>query len=66
MGGWQIQLGLSRRHSHSFYGQKIGVKRVVPHPMYNLGIAHDNDVALFQVCHNPETEVKCQGRGSFL
>ena len=25
------------------------IKRVVPHPHYNLGIAHDNDVALFQV-----------------
>lgn len=25
------------------------VRRVVPHPMYNLGVAHDNDVALFQV-----------------
>jgi hypothetical protein len=26
------------------------VQRVVPHPMYNMGVAHDNDVALFQVC----------------
>lgn len=25
------------------------VKRVVPHPNYNLGVAHDNDVALFQL-----------------
>lgn len=47
--GWTIQLGITRRHSHAFYGQKMKVKRVVPHPMYNLGIAHDNDVALFQV-----------------
>lgn len=47
--GWTIQLGITRRHAHSFYGQKMKVKRVVPHPMYNLGVAHDNDVALFQV-----------------
>ncbi|XP_044766095.1 atrial natriuretic peptide-converting enzyme [Coccinella septempunctata] len=47
--GWTIQLGITRRHSHAFYGQKMKVKRVVPHPMYNLGIAHDNDVALFQL-----------------
>jgi hypothetical protein len=26
------------------------VQRVIPHPMYNMGVAHDNDVALFQVC----------------
>ncbi|GLG95410.1 Trypsin-5 [Gryllus bimaculatus] len=25
------------------------VRRVVPHPMYNFGVAHDNDVALFQL-----------------
>ncbi|XP_060537092.1 atrial natriuretic peptide-converting enzyme-like [Cylas formicarius] len=47
--GWTIQLGITRRHAHSFYGQKMKVKRVVPHPMYNLGVAHDNDVALFQL-----------------
>ncbi|CAH1153793.1 unnamed protein product, partial [Phaedon cochleariae] len=47
--GWTIQLGITRRHAHSFYGQKVKVKRVVPHPMYNLGVAHDNDVALFQL-----------------
>ncbi|KAF5288658.1 hypothetical protein FQR65_LT11971 [Abscondita terminalis] len=47
--GWTIQLGITRRHAHSYYGQKMKVKRVVPHPMYNLGIAHDNDVALFQL-----------------
>ncbi|KAJ8943427.1 hypothetical protein NQ318_020678 [Aromia moschata] len=46
---WTIQLGITRRHAHSFYGQKMKVKRVVPHPMYNLGVAHDNDVALFQL-----------------
>ncbi|XP_019765483.1 atrial natriuretic peptide-converting enzyme isoform X2 [Dendroctonus ponderosae] len=47
--GWTIQLGITRRHSHSFYGQKMKVKRVVPHPLYNIGVAHDNDVALFQL-----------------
>ncbi|XP_056646933.1 atrial natriuretic peptide-converting enzyme [Diorhabda sublineata] len=47
--GWTIQLGITRRHAHSFYGQKMKVKRVVPHPMYNIGVAHDNDVALFQL-----------------
>ncbi|XP_017779613.1 PREDICTED: transmembrane protease serine 9-like [Nicrophorus vespilloides] len=47
--GWTIQLGITRRHAHSYYGQKMKVKRVVPHPRYNLGIAHDNDVALFQL-----------------
>ncbi|KAF5283577.1 hypothetical protein FQA39_LY17279 [Lamprigera yunnana] len=47
--GWTIHLGITRRHAHSYYGQKMKVKRVVPHPMYNLGIAHDNDVALFQL-----------------
>ncbi|PSN50388.1 hypothetical protein C0J52_17035, partial [Blattella germanica] len=41
--------GITRRHSHSYYGQKMKVKRVVPHPMYNMGVAHDNDVALFQL-----------------
>lgn len=25
------------------------VRRVVPHPTYNVGVAHDNDVALFQL-----------------
>ncbi|XP_066247331.1 atrial natriuretic peptide-converting enzyme-like isoform X1 [Euwallacea similis] len=47
--GWTIQLGITRRHAHSFYGQKVKVRRVVPHPMYNVGYAHDNDVALFQL-----------------
>jgi hypothetical protein len=48
--GWTIQLGITRRHAHSYFGQKMKVQRVVPHPMYNMGVAHDNDVALFQVC----------------
>lgn len=47
--GWTIQLGITRRYAHSFYGQKMKVKRVVPHPMYNLEVTHDNDIALFQV-----------------
>ncbi|XP_077291276.1 atrial natriuretic peptide-converting enzyme-like [Arctopsyche grandis] len=47
--GWTIQLGITRRHAHSYYGQKMKVKRVIPHPLYNLGVAHDNDVALFQL-----------------
>ncbi|XP_054267940.1 atrial natriuretic peptide-converting enzyme-like isoform X2 [Macrosteles quadrilineatus] len=49
LSGWTIQLGITRRHAHSYFGQKMKVKRVVPHPMYNQGIAHDNDVALFQL-----------------
>ncbi|XP_024083627.1 atrial natriuretic peptide-converting enzyme isoform X2 [Cimex lectularius] len=47
--GWTIQLGITRRHAHSYFGQKAKVKRVVPHPLYNIGIPHDNDVALFQL-----------------
>ncbi|XP_076662146.1 uncharacterized protein LOC143365660 [Halictus rubicundus] len=47
--GWTIQLGITRRHSHTYLGQKLKVKKVVPHPNYNLGIAYDNDVALFQL-----------------
>lgn len=47
---WTIQLGITRRHSHTYYGQKVKVQRVIPHPHYNLEITHDNDIALFQVC----------------
>ncbi|XP_011873137.1 PREDICTED: atrial natriuretic peptide-converting enzyme isoform X2 [Vollenhovia emeryi] len=47
--GWTIQLGITRRLSHTYLGQKLKVKRVIPHPYYNLGVAHDNDVALFQL-----------------
>jgi corin len=47
--GWTIQLGFTRRNAHSYFGQKMKVRRVVPHPMYDTGIANDNDVALFQV-----------------
>jgi Trypsin len=46
---WTIQLGMTRRHSHAHYGQKIKVKKVIPHPHYNDVVAHDNDIALFQV-----------------
>ncbi|KAG6441941.1 hypothetical protein O3G_MSEX002064 [Manduca sexta] len=47
--GWTIQLGITRRRSHAYYGQKVKVRRVVPHPHYNVGVAHDNDIALFQL-----------------
>ncbi|XP_025270509.1 uncharacterized protein LOC105249312 isoform X1 [Camponotus floridanus] len=47
--GWTIQLGITRRLSHSYLGQKLKVKRVIAHPNYNLGVAHDNDIALFQL-----------------
>lgn len=40
---------MTRRHSHAHYGQKIKVNRVIPHPHYNDAVAHDNDIALFQV-----------------
>lgn len=46
---WTIQLGITRRHSHTYYGQSVKVKKVIPHPQYNFNIAHDNDIALFQV-----------------
>uniref|UniRef100_A0A182TY97 Peptidase S1 domain-containing protein n=1 Tax=Anopheles melas TaxID=34690 RepID=A0A182TY97_9DIPT len=46
---WTIQLGITRRRSHTYYGQKVKVKTVIPHPMYNLHIPHDNDIALFQL-----------------
>ncbi|KAG8226596.1 hypothetical protein J437_LFUL007288, partial [Ladona fulva] len=47
--GWTIQLGVTRRRSHAYFGQKVQVRRVVPHPLYNQGVTHDNDVALFQL-----------------
>ncbi|KAG5677344.1 hypothetical protein PVAND_007109 [Polypedilum vanderplanki] len=46
---WTIQLGMTRRFSHAHYGQKIKVKKVIPHPQYNDIVAHDNDIALFQL-----------------
>uniref|UniRef100_A0A1B0C9Z5 Putative trypsin-like serine protease n=1 Tax=Lutzomyia longipalpis TaxID=7200 RepID=A0A1B0C9Z5_LUTLO len=46
---WTIQLGMTRRHSHTYYGQKVKIRRVIPHPLYNSFVAHDNDIALFQL-----------------
>ncbi|XP_055528034.1 uncharacterized protein LOC129720570 isoform X2 [Wyeomyia smithii] len=46
---WTIQLGITRRHSHAYYGQRVKVKTVIPHPQYNMYIPHDNDIALFQL-----------------
>lgn len=46
---WTIQLGITRRHSHTYYGQKVKVRNVIPHPQYNSNVAHDNDIALFQL-----------------
>lgn len=46
---WTIQLGITRRNSHTYYGQKVKVQRVLPHPFYNVDVMHDNDIALFQV-----------------
>ncbi|XP_046818808.1 uncharacterized protein LOC124424171 isoform X1 [Vespa crabro] len=47
--GWTIQLGITRRHSHTYLGQKLKIKRVIRHPDYSLGVVHDNDVALCQL-----------------
>lgn len=49
---WTIQLGITRRHSHSYYGRKVSVKAAIPHPLYDAYVAHDNDIALFQVKFN--------------
>ncbi|BFG03364.1 uncharacterized protein DMAD_02643 [Drosophila madeirensis] len=46
---WTIQLGVTRRNSFTYTGQKVKVKAVIPHPQYNMAIAHDNDIALFQL-----------------
>lgn len=46
---WHIQLGITRRDSYSYTTQIFRVKAVVSHPQYNTIIAHDNDIALFQV-----------------
>ncbi|KAH8316597.1 hypothetical protein KR067_011413 [Drosophila pandora] len=46
---WTIQLGVTRRNSFTYTGQKVKVKAVIPHPLYNMAIAHDNDIALFQL-----------------
>lgn len=47
---WTIQLGITRRKSHTYFGQKVKVERIIPHPLYNVDIMHDNDIALIQVC----------------
>lgn len=44
-----IQLGITRRHSYSYYGEMVKVRRAIPHPQYNECVPHDNDIALFQV-----------------
>lgn len=49
MEDWTIQLGVTRRNSFTYTGQKVKVRTVIPHPQYNMAIAHDNDIALFQV-----------------
>lgn len=54
---------MTRRHSHAHYGQKIKVKKVIPHPQYNDYVAHDNDIALFQV---RETSLKSFKRRLFI
>ncbi|EDW79846.1 uncharacterized protein Dwil_GK18003 [Drosophila willistoni] len=46
---WTIQLGVTRRNSFTYTGQKVKVRAVIPHPQYNIAIAHDNDIALFQL-----------------
>ncbi|EDW02212.1 uncharacterized protein LOC6559850 [Drosophila grimshawi] len=46
---WTIQLGVTRRNSFTYSGQKVKVKTVIPHAQYNTAIAHDNDIALFQL-----------------
>ncbi|RVE39783.1 hypothetical protein evm_015567, partial [Chilo suppressalis] len=35
-------------YTAGYYGQKVKVRRVMPHPQYSIGVAHDNDFALFQ------------------
>jgi len=47
---WTIQLGMTRRHSHSFFGRKVKVEKIIRHEMYNNGpVQHDHDIALFKV-----------------
>ncbi|VVC44556.1 SRCR domain,Low-density lipoprotein (LDL) receptor class A repeat,Peptidase S1A, chymotrypsin [Cinara cedri] len=48
---WTIQLGMTRRHSHSFFGSKMKVAKIIRHEKYNNGgpVQHDNDVALFKL-----------------
>jgi hypothetical protein len=43
------------------------VRRVVSHPMYNMGVAHDNDVALFQVCMSRnESYIMCMASSTLI
>ncbi|KAL5242702.1 hypothetical protein ACI65C_010112 [Semiaphis heraclei] len=47
---WTIQLGMTRRHSHSFFGRKVKVEKIIRHEMYNNGpVQHDHDIALFKL-----------------
>lgn len=49
---WTIQLGMTRRHSHSFFGRKVKVEKIIRHEMYNNGpVQHDHDIALFKVTY---------------
>lgn len=47
--GWTIQMGITRRHAHTYLGKKLKVEMVVPHPGYKTEANHDNDIALFKV-----------------
>ncbi|XP_046809622.1 uncharacterized protein LOC111675906 [Lucilia cuprina] len=46
---WTIQLGVTRRNSYTYSSQEVKVKLVIPHPLYNTLITHDNDIALFKL-----------------
>lgn len=47
---WTVQLGMTRRHSHSFFGRKVKVEKIIRHELYNIGpVQHDHDIALFKV-----------------
>ncbi|XP_065369118.1 uncharacterized protein Corin [Calliphora vicina] len=46
---WTIQLGVTRRNSYTYSSQEVKVKAVIPHPLYNIAIIHDNDIALIQL-----------------
>ncbi|XP_073813447.1 corin serine peptidase isoform X2 [Musca autumnalis] len=46
---WTIQLGVTRRNSYTYSSEEVKVKTVIPHPLYNTAITHDNDIALFQL-----------------
>ncbi|XP_050520113.1 atrial natriuretic peptide-converting enzyme [Daktulosphaira vitifoliae] len=47
---WTIQLGMTRRHAHSFFGRKVKVEKIIRHEMYNIGpVQHDNDIAIFKL-----------------